>query len=355
MDGKIKIKIENLLEHYSNIYITENSFVKLKKYGLLGGNIGIPIFLFEYSIYKNDYKLFDADGVIGNIYYFEYIKKKFGLQIFDTSQDLNFILNNYNLFNYYDFLNGGYLGIFHVMNEFKIKKNKKSYHNLFTNIFKEPGDYIKADNSNRIDFSISHGIISQILILDKTMEYLNLNGFENVFNKILTFFENNIDENQGLNVFPDFKIGNDNFYVNNKLSWCYGDISTSYSMYKLAVKYSKDYNFYLNNLIRLSHVRDVKMFDSSIICHGISGVILIFSKLFKETEIKCFESSVIFWTDLLIEKHLKRGFLNARFSKNDKKYYINDYSFLEGSSGILLVLLSLIKKESTDWDKIILL
>jgi hypothetical protein len=171
----------------------------------------------------------------------------------------------------------------------------------------------------------------------------------------LTFFENNIDENQGLNVFPDFKIGNDNFYVNNKLSWCYGDISTSYSMYKLAVKYSKDYNFYLNNLIRLSHVRDVKMFDSSIICHGISGVILIFSKLFKETEIKCFESSVIFWTDLLIEKHLKRGFLNARFSKNDKKYYINDYSFLEGSSGILLVLLSLIKKESTDWDKIILL
>lgn len=376
MDDKLKIDIENLLEQYSNTFTLENSFLKLKKYGLLGGNIGIPIFLFEYSAYKNDLKLFDkavyysniiknnyyrikdlsyADGVIGNIYYFEYIKKKFGLKIFDSTQDLNYILNNYKLYNYYDFLNGGYLGVFHLINEFKIKKNRKTYQNLFTNIFKEPNNYLKTDEFNRLNFSISHGIISQLLIIDQTMEFLNIRGFENILKNVLFFFENSMDKNQGLNVFPDFQIDNKNFYINDKLSWCYGDLSTSYSLYRLAVKYSKEYSFCLNNLIRLSQVRDRKMFDSSIICHGISGVILIFSKLYRDTGIKSFESSTLFWTKLLIEKHVERGFLTARFSKNDNKYFINDYSFLEGSSGILLVLLSLIKKESTDWDKIILL
>ncbi len=93
------------------------------------------------------------------------------------------------------------------------------------------------------------------------------------------------------------------------------------------------------------------------ICHGASGVALIYNKLYHETGMKIFKSAAIHWLDVC---------LNMTFHKDGlagyKAWYTEEYGgwrknadLLEGVAGIGLMMLSFVSMKAPAWDECLLL
>lgn len=196
-----------------------------------------------------------------------------------------------------------------------------------------------------LDFGMAHGIIGPLYIMAKAMhEGFQTKGLQESiqFLKDLYVEFMRIDDKGRLQFPTQLKLSGfkqkevTDYTFNN--GWCYGNGSIVFGLMKVA-KYCEeelDYRFYKNELLKImsGSLIDNNLFEP-IVCHGYAGLLMIQICAYLETQDR----------DFLITIEEKICETLKYHEKNiGEERYINNYSLLEGASGVMLALLKVLGK-----------
>ncbi|WP_160137236.1 lanthionine synthetase C family protein [Chryseobacterium sp. c4a] len=363
--------------------------------GLLSGSMGEILFLHEYSKINHHYKEYIPDHIDhlfesieqGNVFYsycsglagvclgIDYIESQTNTayERFDFVDDqihswLISQLDSCIKAKNYDFLHGA-LGIgFYFLERCKegdLSSEKALHHLLeFLNDSAiQENNTIKWENEkHEVNISMSHGMVSIILFLlevykaDFQTEYNISRLIKGAVGFILT---QEIDPAFYHSYFPFTSIENEKEHLNgSRLSWCYGDLGIAIMLRKV----SEVFNNHLwreksTEILEFSTQRtdaDIRVLDAGI-CHGSSGVALVFYNEFLQTGNEKYAKAAKHWIDITFDyyKEDPEHFSRVAYDPVNKEY-TNKSSLLEGTCGVGLVLLSMIENK-TDWPKFLLL
>jgi lantibiotic modifying enzyme len=171
---------------------------------------------------------------------------------------------------------------------------------------------------------------------------------------IIEFLKANTNSSESQSFFPCFLTIGKNLDSYSRLAWCYGDLTIGYILYQAGEVFSDENlkEFALNILVSTTERRTVEqstIFDCGI-CHGSAGLVHIYNKLWRSIHLDTFKQTRDFWLkrtlDMLEETDWNKGY--NRYLPNTDSYEPAN-SFLDGSAGIGLVLLSYITKDFS-WD-----
>lgn len=131
-------------------------------------------------------------------------------------------------------------------------------------------------------------------------------------------------------------------YGKSRMSWCYGSIGILNSLY-IAAKEKSDKElteFCVNELKKIASmdIRDY-LLASPIVCHGLSGLALIFKRMHQETQDKAFYYKMLEILEKLIHNFVYRDIQNVNLIGMNE---IKEYDYLEGYTGILQTIYSVI-------------
>ena len=143
------------------------------------------------------------------------------------------------------------------------------------------------------------------------------------------------------------------------LGWCYGDLSSSLLFIKAGKQLELVELYQLGESIALKTLnrnKENENSDKASLCHGYSGIALIYMRLYQETNKKEFLVSCHYWATQLIqineaEKNLKK--LMPRHKESSE--YFDGSGLLIGYAGIGLAILSIIHPTASGWDEFLLL
>ncbi len=237
---------------------------------------------------------------------------------------------------------------------------------------KVPGWFVAGNNilvemerkrypNGQVNYGFAHGITGVLASLIKLGENgINKSKVDESIKRILSEIKKvEYVSDEGIYFYPgllDIENYIDGKYydgTNLRMSWCYGSISILYTLYR-AYYYIKDYDScekILNSIeIIAQKGNNCWKLESPIICHGFAGTAHIF-KLFsikrKSVHICTAYKQLI---DLILgtyNQKNKYGFKDIYYKEIDgtyKKIFEDKNSFLEGSSGIISVLLGFWKE-----------
>ena len=393
MESIIKQKID---------LIAECIFAKLQKneeksFGLYSGEFGILLFLFYYSKYSKNKehilltenyaeKLLEqfvkkeklhtfCNGFSGILYLFEFLRENDFIDL-----DVNEIqpqLDNYLVFRmkqdiqrlHYDFMHGALgVGLYFLKKRTNSEYIQELVDFLYVTAEKEADDQIFKWKSvisiekNIVGYNIalSHGMTSIIIFLCRVIK----SGIHNekvvkmLSGAINYILAQQIDFSHG-SCFPYYLSEISSSSVSkSRLAWCYGDLGVGIALWQAGIIVEKiewkekGFEIMLQSTQRRSfdetYVRDAG------ICHGSTGITMIYHRMYLETGRDEFKEATLFWIDqTLNHSHFADGLAGY------KSFVIDgwecDYSLLMGISGIGLVLLSYLEDNQQKWDEMFLL
>lgn len=207
-------------------------------------------------------------------------------------------------------------------------------------------------NEDIQDLSLAHGLSSIMMFAVRTY-LLNINTAKSleIINKSVNFLISKSKENY-ISKFPSYADNSGKFFE-SRLAWCYGDLGIAMTIYRVGNALNNKEYIKLSNDIFLhsSTRRDLKntRISDSLICHGATGVFLIYSRIFYETMDVEMLHTAEFWLQESInlpafDKHL-----------NGTENFDNDIGILLGRSGIGLTYLMYLNGGSLTWDRSLLL
>lgn len=137
----------------------------------------------------------------------------------------------------------------------------------------------------------------------------------------------------------------------NRLGWCYGDINFVLLLYRAAKVLNKPpYNELADKIGAQTVLRKNEkstMVSDSHLCHGSSGLILVYDTLYQQSGLSIYSEAKKFW----YEETLKM----VRSELTSDKYSVNPVSLLEGWPGVSLTLASVDDKSNSFWRELFLL
>ena len=398
-----KEKIEKKIEDICSFLFKKKK--DLNTVGVMSGISGEILFFFEYYRYTKNEKYLDhslslLEDLVNNLL----LKKRIGLSfsngysgigwlvyyirdVGDIDINVSDIFKTINepLINWsktclkkgnYDFFHGaiGCNQYFNKIEDINIKykatvslvnglkdKSIQTDYNYKWNFYNVKENRVEKGKYN---LGLSHGIPSILSTLIDISEDCDLNiDCNDLIKGTLNFVKSNsFDVSYGKNTsfFPHFYSPNSS-HNRSRLAWCYGDLGVSCSLWK-AGTYLKNQDL-LNYTIKTLEYNGLKrdlaknsIFDAGL-CHGSSGVALIYNEFYKKTKNKTFKTAAEYWSNVTLSfaKH-KNGIAGFKtFSPNKIPKYYNERGFLEGVSGIGLSLLSQLKEEECEWKEILLI
>ena len=142
------------------------------------------------------------------------------------------------------------------------------------------------------------------------------------------------------------------------MAWCYGDLGVGIALWQAgkALKKEKWKKTGLEVLLQSTSrqtFHETSVIDTGI-CHGCSGIAMIYRRMFLETHRDEFKQAIPYWINQTLNySHFEDGLVGYKTWEKNK--WIRDYSLLTGVSGIGLVLLSYLEDDQQDWDEIFLI
>ncbi|MDN3692978.1 lanthionine synthetase C family protein [Chryseobacterium tructae] len=385
-------EIESLLLQIAKRIVEKNKSIDL---GLFSGSMGEILFLHEYSKINHHYQKYIPDHIDhlfesiekGNVFHsycsglagvclgIDYIESETNPEYerFDFVDDQihNWLISQLDSCikgKDYDFLHGA-VGIgFYFLERYKSGDHalKKALHQLleFLNdsAIRE-NDKIKWKNeSQEVNISMSHGMVSIILFVlevykaDFQTEY-NLSQL--IQGAVRFILAQEIDPTVYHSYYPYTSIENEKENLKgSRLSWCYGDLGIAVMLRKVSEVFNN--NLWMEKSTEILEFSTLRT-DSSIrvvdagICHGSSGVALMFYNEFLQTGNEKYAEAAKYWMDITFDfyKEDPENFSRVAYDPLNKGYTAKE-CFLEGTSGVGLVLLSM-RDGKTDWLKFLLL
>ena len=213
------------------------------------------------------------------------------------------------------------------------------------------------------NISLSHGISSIIIILAKILSAgIAVERCRRMIRGSLKYLERQqLDRGQYISFFPPWALESMEEVQNSRLAWCYGDLGIGLAFLSAGKAlaneeiYSKGVNILSGTTFRKDPGDNLVM-DAGI-CHGASGVALIYNKLYHETGMKIFKSATIHWLDVCLNMAFHEDGLAGYKAWYTEKYggWRKNADLLEGVAGIGLVMLSFVSCKAPAWDECLLL
>ena len=240
--------------------------------------------------------------------------------------------------------------------------------------WKIPGWYVNKKNQNtlldaadypdgNINYSLSHGIAGPLLSISILMKKnISENCCKISIKRIIDEYRKiGLVGNKYDNcVWPGIIDIND--YIskrydkqpNERMSWCYGSIGVLRSMYE-AAKVTSDHELeqYVREEVCKIAVMDEKdyLLNSPILCHGYAGLIALLLYFYKETKEECIILKVKELLEIVINMYSdknKFGYKDIIYKKEQGGFIKQEEDkngFLDGASGVVLVLLAFLKDQ----------
>lgn len=394
----MKINEKKIIQSLNNQIVPQLLNSNNNYLGLFTGDIGSAIFFFNmYKYFKNeDYLKYSVEIIENNINQINLSDKNYSLSsgisgigwaldyfykkkfIYYKDKNLFKSINNYifdemNVFfekKDYDFIHGA-LGIgFYLLTvkDLKIKKNTiesiisnlDSQKHVFDNEFIAWIDDSKSTNNELYyNLGLAHGIASIIAFLNKIYlqdstnsknNYLLENSIKFLLDKELNYNENGFHFQNYYSI-PCQKL------EKSRLGWCYGDIGIATVLYNAGVSLrnneiiNKSIEILKNNTSRKNLIES-KVHDAGI-CHGSSGIMHMYNKIYNHTKLIEFKKAREFWMEKTLEIIEEQS---GEYKPNNySEYFKNDICLLTGVSGIGLTLLGYLDNQYMDWDECLLL
>ncbi|KOH43329.1 lanthionine synthetase LanC family protein [Sunxiuqinia dokdonensis] len=353
----------------------------LRQIGLLEGEIGKILFLSEYLNFQEDKNITNylnqsiprvigeiesrpytynyANGLCGILTAFCLINKTLEIPLevtYDTDNQMFSTFKKSLKPNNYEFLFGGLGYMFYflnrpddvavpfleeMINDLLAFRNKNGH-----GIFWKSYHRVTFDKSY-VNLGLAHGMAAIVGIMAETyFKYPNFWHAKRIVEQIYQFYlsnENHTSKNTSLFAYG---ISSKNRIDKNcRLAWCYGDagIGITFLISGNKIGNTEVYEFGKEILLHSAIRRDVSdsQVDDPYFCHGSAGLAIIFLNAYKLTKDKRFEETAFYWLNTTL-----------RFLK-EKKY--SRTGFLTGLSGVGLVLLSFLKNDHLQWEKLMLL
>jgi len=239
-----------------------------------------------------------------------------------------------------------------------------SYYISFDNLYSEEEQNIYPKGN--FNLGLSHGITGPLTVMSLALnEGIEVEGQRDAIKRILEDLKvfKYIDDNGGI-----FWPGRVKFedYITKKCnldkrraSWCYGTPGIARAMY-FAGKSIQDYESIelakkaFDGLCNMN--QEDWLLDSPTICHGYSGLLAVIQSMYKGTGDLTYQKCAMRITDIVLgfyEENSKYGFIDINYIKgSDEKVQLEEkegISFLNGSIGVVLALLSSTKQVDTNW------
>lgn len=369
--------------------------------GLLLGASGVCLFLFEdYRLTKSKASLKKAtqileevtfnlpnsnqwsyaSGMTGVAWMMQYlINEKF---LDEDGDDLLHHLDDY-IFNEcldnlksgsYDYMHCGLGGILYFLERFRSSSSKKQIETYILLLIKALTDSCIVEDKfsfwwdklpalhdttdSRINFGMAHGLPSIISILSLVKSSgIKLDINDRAASTVDYMLS--VQDKSRLNNFPTILLDNvAPDYIKGRLAWCYGDLGISCGLLNYAIAYndSKTYGVALDLALKTT-ARKVQIdtgLRDACLCHGTSGIGLMYWNLYKMTKSKEMKSASDFWFKKTMLHQDSPKFLGGyRFLDGDK--WKESTNLLDGIAGIGLSYISRLSKEIPRWDRCLLL
>lgn len=209
------------------------------------------------------------------------------------------------------------------------------------------------------NLSLSHGLSGQVLILSyvlkKHPDHTKLKALLNDMVQFILSYRCQSDSNS---IFPStLKDLKDVPPAEPKrLAWCYGDLGTGFALYRYAsqIQDNELMSIAIKTLEVAAKGRGIKenrVLDAPL-CHGASGVMQVFHRLYFETKKEIFKDAASHWFDEAIKFYeITNNIESMGAWRHDTSNFLANPGILEGYSGISLGILSKMNPEmEPSWD-----
>ncbi len=217
--------------------------------------------------------------------------------------------------------------------------------------------------NGNFNFGVAHGLIGMGIALSKAYsKNIIVDGQAEAIKGILDIYAKYGTPNAeriylwpGQLKYEDFISDNVHVYKSNRQSWCYGAIGISGALYTIS-KMINDNNicsFALDNIRRIARLDESSYrLNSPILCHGYAGALAIFLNIYKDVDDPTIYNRIVKLTDVLLSMYIPnsefgfRDIIYEDIENSFKTKHVDKNSFLEGTTGIILALISLFKKDT---------
>jgi lantibiotic modifying enzyme len=158
--------------------------------------------------------------------------------------------------------------------------------------------------------------------------------------------------------YPTVLVARDEDYHGSRLAWCYGDPGVALAL--LAAGRALGDGDVVDEALATARAAAARPFDGSSvvdagICHGTAGLVLVFSRLYAETQDEVFAEAARRWYGVLLGQRVPGGpYAGFQAILDAKEGYVPVPGFLEGAAGAGLVLLDAAVPETSSWDAVLL-
>ena len=365
--------------------------------GLMGGKTGIALFFFYYANLTMEEKYVDfAHKLIGDI--FDDINKEVSIHTFAgglagvgwmmehlvqnefVEADTDEILESLDPFLHkamiydiekgnYDFLHGAVGNGTYFLSRSTKKTSVDYLKELVDNLDKikhepAPGQFawesvLDRDKGTKgYNLSLSHGLASIIVFLSKMLEkgiYSEkvsplLNGAVNYM------LAQRLDTSEFRSNFPSW-VGQDYTPAHSRLAWCYGDLGIGPSLWQAgrAANNKEWQDIAVNTILHSTGRKDVK--ENSVIdvglCHGAAGLGHIYNRIYHTTGHAEFREAALYWLDHTMKMATHEDGYAGYKAWHSEQYggWQSEAGFLEGITGVGLMLISFISDIEPKWDE----
>ncbi|NOQ73350.1 MAG: hypothetical protein GQ574_15195 [Crocinitomix sp.] len=225
--------------------------------------------------------------------------------------------------------------------------------------WREDSDYLEGEEDcTVINFHISHGQASKILVLTKMVE----KGIEEVkplLNDTVRFLLSYEDEESGL--IPS-RLVDDKKELKTHLGWCRSNIAIGLALYQAALVLKDDLlaekaiEIGLNTIER--SLSSSQMPSDATFCHGKIGISHMYNRYYQYTGVAAFKKASDHWMQLTLDSAVfEDGIAGFKSWDSVKGEWENKHGLLSGVAGIGLGLLAYISEDANPsaWDAALLL
>ena len=209
-----------------------------------------------------------------------------------------------------------------------------------------------------LNLSLSHGLSSKIIVLAETVKKYPENKLaRTLVEGCVTYLLQVKNPDHEMCCFPthaDTRNGG----MHSRLAWCYGDLGNAIALWRAGTLLeNKGWKQQaVETMIKAAKRKDCKQegVRDAGFCHGSAGIAHIFNRFYWETGREEFDEARWYWIHKTLEFGNKPGGIGGykRFAGEDTPEYVTEANFLEGATGIALVLLGFLaeRKENIAWD-----
>lgn len=224
----------------------------------------------------------------------------------------------------------------------------------------------KSYHNDNFNFGMAHGMPGVISFLAQVYERgIRQTKIEKMIASCIPFLLQYEYSDNPVYCFPtsiDVNQKNDTA-TESRLAWCYGDLGMAIALIHCGKALQNDN--WKSKGIEIAQKTTRRTFENSLcadapFCHGSSGLVHQYHRLYQLTRQKVFKDASEKWLDITMQHFYSPGefvggYYSNSFNEDEKSYQpVSQFGLLDGAAGISLVYLSYFFNVKPDWDIIFL-